>query len=124
MTKWKVGDWAVFDRDIVQIKKIDDGEWFEVSDGSFNTFGRLEDRLRPLTLSNKRIAETFDYYYKEIDKIKGSGGFNFPDISRYFSQLMLDAIDVASKEPFEKVQEFVREAGKYNPEIHGISLFR
>ena len=52
---WKVGDWAVFDLGIVQIKEIRENGSASVSDGLIETSGMLLDRLRPLTLRNKRI---------------------------------------------------------------------
>lgn len=123
---WKVGDWAVFDRDIVQIKEIREGGGTSVSEGSFETSGMLLDRLRPLTLRNKRTAEWFDYYYRDLNKINGHAGFNFPDISRYFSNQALRAMDGAEddKAPFDEVMEFVRQARDYVPVIQGVQLFR
>jgi hypothetical protein len=123
---WKVGDWAVFDRDIVQIKEIRETGGCEVSEGTFSTFGMLIDRLRPLTLRNKRTIEYFDYYYRQLSKLRGERGFNYPDISRHFSQLALNAMDGDEKDdaPFEAAREFVRRARDYEPMIDGIHLFR
>lgn len=123
---WKVGDWAVFERGIVQIKEIREGGGCEVSDGSFSTFGRLMDRLRPLTLRNKRTVEWFAYYYRELNKISGERGFNYPDISRYFSNQALRAMDGDEKDraPFDEVLKFIRQAREHTSIIHGVSLFR
>lgn len=124
MAEWKVGDWVVFDLSIGQIKRMDDYQ--EFSDGSFNTSGRLADRFRPLTLRNKRTVEYFDYYYNELRKIDGEAGFNYPDISQYFAQLALDAMDGAEddKAPYDKAQAFVKDARDYKPNIQGVGLFR
>lgn len=122
---YNVGDWVVFDLSIGQIKRMDDYQ--EFSDGTFCTSGaRLADRFRPLTLRNKRTVEYFDYYYNELRNIAGEGGFNYPGISQYFAQLALDAMDGKEddKTPYDKVQEFVRDARDYKPVIQGISLFR
>lgn len=123
---WKIGDWAVFERSVVQIKKLEEGGFATVSDSFFETSGKFADRLRPLTLKNKRIAETFETYYKRLDDINGNAGFNYPDISRYFSQLALSAIDGDEKDqsPYEKAQEFVHDARAYTAVIQGIPLFR
>ena len=123
---WKEGDWAINGRDIVQIKKIDDEGWMDVSDGSFATYGRLGDRLRPLTLRNKRLAEYFEYYYKELRNIRGEGGFNYPDINRYFNELTLSAIDDEKnvQEYCNKASNFVEEAKNYKPVIDNVHLFR
>lgn len=123
---WKVGDWAVFDRDIVQIKEIREGGGCSVSEGQFETSGMLLDRLRPLTLRNKRTVEWFDWHYNELRKLRGEAGFNYPDISRYFSNQALRAMDGSEddKTPFEEVQDFLRQAKDYTPEIHGVRLFR
>ena len=126
MTKsdWKVGDWAVFDRGIVQITEIRDNDNCEVSTGTINTYGRLLDRLRPLTMNNKVIAETFAWYYRELYKIKGNRGFNFPDISNRFNDLALMAMDGEFESAREGVVEFVQLAKEYTPVIQGIQLFR
>jgi hypothetical protein len=87
----------------------------------------LLDRLRPLTLRNKHIAEWFAWHYKELSKIRGERGFNYPDISRHFSNLAERAIDSPpeeDKEPFNQALEFVRMARDYVPEIQGVNLFR
>jgi hypothetical protein len=123
---WKVGDWAVFDRNIVQIKEIRESGAVDVSDGSFETCGRLLERLRPLTLRNKRTIEWFDHYYRLLNSINGNGGFNFPDISRHFNNLILRAIDGPEddKAPFDEASDFVRQARDYTPVIQGVNLFR
>lgn len=124
--EWKVGDWAVFEREIIQIKEIREGGGCEVSDGSFSTFGMLLDRLRPLTLRNKRIGEWFDWHYRELNKIRGERGFNYPDINRHFNDLCLQAIDGPDEDkvPFERAQEFIREARDHTPVINNVHLFR
>ena len=125
-TEWKAGDWAVFDLKIVQIKEICENGCCEVSDGMFATSGHLLDRLRPLTLRNKAVTEYFDYWYEELRKINGNAGFNYPDISRHFSQLALNAIDGDPKDAsnHDLATAFVREASRYTPFIQGVGLFR
>jgi len=123
---WKVGDWAVFDREIVQIKEIRDEGGCTVSDGTCGTSGMLLDRLRPLTLRNKSTIEYFAYYYRQLSTIDGEGGFNFPDISRHFSSLALRAMDgpEEDKAPYAEAQDFFKMAREYVPVIQGVSLFR
>jgi len=122
--EWKAGDWAVFDLEIVQIKQVE--PFVEVSDASISTSGNLLGRLRPLTLRNKATVETFKWYYRELRKIRGERGFNYPDINRFFCDLSLDAIDGPEddKTPFDKAQTFLREAQDYKPTIQGVNLFR
>lgn len=124
--QWKVGDWAVFDRDIVQIKEIREGNSCSVSEGMFETSGMLLDRLRPLTLRNKRAVEYFDHYYKKLSEIRGERGFNYPDISSHFSSLALQAMDGDEKDtaPFDAAQDFFKQARDYTPVIQGVALFR
>lgn len=121
---WKVGDWCIFDLNIVQIKRLDD--WCEVSDGLFNTSGNLRDRLRELTLRNKSLIENFEYYYSELRKINGSQGFNYPRIANHFHDLSLKAIDEVGQERvyIDQAGEFVNQAREYKREIQGIQLFR
>lgn len=123
---WNVGDWAVFERDIVQIKEIREGGGCSVSEGSSETSGMLLDQLRPLTLRNKRTIEWFAYYYRRLRDINGERGFNYPDISRHFNKLVLRAIDGAEddKAPFDEATEFVSKARDYAPVIQGVPLFR
>lgn len=123
---FKVGDWAVYERRIVQIKRLDKDGIAEVSDGSFASSGMLLNQLRPLTLRNKRIGEWFEHYYEYIRQIDGSAGFNFPDINRYFAQLALQAIDAndeGSKAFFDLASQFVRDAKEYKTPIQGVNLF-
>ena len=122
---WKVGDWAIYDLNIVQIKEIREGGMMTVSDGSFETSGDLMSRLRPLTLRNKKTIEWFDYHYDALRAIRGSGGFNFPDINRYFCDLSRAAIDDEdSTQIYGKASDFVGRARDYLPVIDGIHLFR
>jgi hypothetical protein len=122
---WKVGDWAIFDLNIVQITEIRESGSCSVSDGSFETSGRLLGRLRPLTLHGKRAMEWFEYYYRELRKLRGESGFNYPDISQHFADLCLQAIDDENdKSPFDKGQEFFQKARDLTPLIQGIQLFR
>lgn len=127
--EFKVGDWVTFEMKVGQIKELRGDGYAEFSDGMFATSGRLVDRFRPLTLRGKRIVETFDHYYNQLRRLDGEAGFNYPDISRYFSQLTLDAIDAdkneeAEKATYEKAQQFVQAARDYNPTIDGVRLFR
>lgn len=123
---WKVGDWCVFDRDIVQIKEIRETGGCSVSEGSCETSGRLLDRLRPLTLRNKRTIEWFDYYYRLLHKINGERGFNYPGIHTHFNVLALRAMDGPEddKAPYDEATEFVKQAQKYSAVIQGVPLFR
>lgn len=125
LPKWKVGDWVVLDMDIGQITEIRDDGGETVSTGWITTSGMLQDRFRPLTLRNKRIVEHFHHYYMKLHEIDGEAGFNYPDISRHFTKLALQAIDNEDdKEPYEQAPKFVNEAKEYKTEIQGVYLFR
>jgi hypothetical protein len=122
---WEVGDWVVFDLRVGQIKELREDGGASFSDGFFETSGRLTYRFRPLTLKNKNIVETFDTFYHRLREIDGNSGFNYPDISRYFSQLALEAIDADDGASFyKKAQEFIRGARDYKPIIDNVKLFR
>ena len=109
---WQVGDWCIFDLHIVQIQKLDgvNGTWDQVDDGTTTTLGRLQDRFRQLTLKNKSIMESFQYYHKQLENIPGNQGFNYPRISTYFEELSRKAIDGEPEEAFEEARTFLREA--------------
>ena len=121
---WQVGDWCIFNLRIVQILKLENGDdtWDEVSDGSIRSYGKLRDRFRQLTLQNKSIIESFQYYYDELRKFPGSRGFNYPSISKHFEELALRAID-GDREAHDAIRVFVNAARQYQPVIQGISLF-
>jgi hypothetical protein len=122
-TNWKVGDWAILDMDIVQIKKLD--EWVEVTTGIISTSGHLLDRLRPFNLRNKVTAESFEYLYRQLKTIRGERGFNYPDISRYFADLCCEAMDGEEDDTsaMDAASDFVRRARDYQPVIDGVDLF-
>lgn len=123
----KSGDWVVFDLRVGQIKTLREGGCTSFSDGFCETSGMIADRCRPLTIRNKAIMESFDTYYRRLREIDGEAGFNYPDISQYFSQLALDAIDTDGdgvKVSYDKAQTFVHEARDYKPVIDGVRLFR
>jgi hypothetical protein len=123
---WQVGDWCIFDLHIVQILELrdEDGTWDQVSDGSFTTSGKLQDRFRQLTLANKAIMESFRYYYEQLKNIPGNQGFNYPRISTYFEELSRKAIDGEPEEAFTEARTFLNEAAEHKPLIQGINLFR
>lgn len=121
---WKVDDWCLHDYKIKQIKRMGNGgHVVEVSDGSFNMGAGgdgFDDRIFPLTLKGKVIAGSFDYYYRSIQDSEKGMNLNWPDIHRYFEtswcrcMLCLQIEDekereIAIKEEFEKIKEFVKE---------------
>ena len=126
--EWKVGDWVTFDMGIGQITELRDEGAASFSDGSFETSGMLAERFRPLTLRNKNIVEGFHAWYMNLRDIDGHAGFNYPDISSYFSYLALCAMDTVDNEHakvfYDRAQDFVRAAKSYTPEIDGVKLFR
>lgn len=126
--QWNVGDWVVLDMDVGQIKTSYADDCFSFSDGWSETSGsRIHERFRPLTLRSKRIVEHFKHLYKRLDEIDGSRGFNYPDISAYFSSLALSAIDVADDDAsqfYDAAIEFLAGAREYKPVIQGVRLFR
>src|SRR5262245_39593217 len=106
---FKEGDWVVLDLKIGQIKRLDEEEGTAcVSDGFAENSGRVLDRLRPLTLRNKRIADTFQIYYNRLHEINGYSGFNWSEIYSYFAELARHSIDnVGSNEADKKVMNFL-----------------
>lgn len=99
----QVGDWMIFDLAVSQIKELrhDDG-YAVVADAFTQTSGKIATRLRSLTLKSLRCAQLFESQYRRLKEIDGAAGFNYPDISEYFSALCLDTIDSAAADPFDK----------------------
>ena len=122
-SNWKVGDWAILDMEIVQIKELE--KYTEVTTGIISTSGNLLGRLRPLNLRNKVTAESFDYLYRQLKTIRGERGFNYPDIHRYFADLCRRAMDGKEDDTtaMDAANDFVRQARDYKPVIDGIHLF-
>lgn len=129
---FKVGDWAIHRMGIGQIVRVDEkGNVREFTDGSFSTSSsRLN--VRPLTLRNKRMAETFKYYEDEIRKMPGENALNWPDISAYLAGLCLEAMDTSQPEgelndAVKRGQDFVnavRDQLRQVDEVDGIRLFK
>lgn len=124
--EWKAGDWCIYEMKIVHINKIE--PYVEYTDGVIcGSGGRLKEDFRPLTVRNKQIIESMDYYYDLLGEQDGSAGFNFPDIHRYFAQISRDAIDgddEAIKTAIKKAQDFFSAARDYEKVIDGVRLFR
>lgn len=123
--KIKKGDWVIYDREIVHIMETE--PHLEYSTGIIRGSNAWRDGMRPLTLQNKVIAQSMEHYYDKLRELDGSASFNFPDISRYFSSLALEAIDGDAADcsaAYKKAQEFVQAAHGYQKVIDGVRLFR
>lgn len=121
----KKGDWAIYDREIVQIMETE--PYLEYSTGVIRGGNACRENMRPLTLQNKVIASSMEYYYNSLRSLDGEAGFNYPDINRYFTALTIEAIDGTEAEvkaAYDKAQKFVREARDYKRVIDGVRLFR
>lgn len=137
--KYKVGDWVIHNYEIKQIMDIHpNGNVHELSTGTMRVSSMdLTDDIRPLTLQAKVLSESFQFYYKKLNELKGSSALNWPDINRYFSKLCLQAIDEGLSGKKYKEGELnsnlkealdfynkVREKIDGYSEINGIALFR
>jgi len=132
----KVGDWVIQDYAIKQIRKIEENGSTEVSDGAFSTSGySILKSCRPLNLRNKRYAESIQYQYDELKKVKGSNALNWPDINRYFSDLCLKAIDDTKTDYKEgETNQYLKEAREFTNktidrlsgigDVNGVRIFR
>src|SRR5271157_412616 len=93
---FKVGDWVINGYDIVQIMKIDNDGVKSVSDGSFRKSG-WNLQCFPLTLANKRAAETADYYMRNLHKDRGNQMLNFPQLARTFEDFAAEIYNTAEE---------------------------
>lgn len=125
MIDLKNGDWVVCDQRIGQLSRVD-GKFAELADGLFCLSGSIINDCRPLTVRNKRITESMEYQYQQLNNIDGSRGFNFPDINNYFWQLALNAIDDQENEKkyHDLSADFIKDARDYKAVIQGVNLFR
>ena len=136
MAKFSVGDWALFEHNIVQIKKTKDNRVTSVSDGSIETGGwDLSDCLFPLTIEGKSCADWFHYHYIELHREEGSNKLNWPDLSRKIVDLWADTMLVLGDEEktrasYDKASEFFREVKTKLADVRrltttdGLKLFR
>lgn len=125
--EFKIGDWVIYDRKINQVRKSSYSDNLELTDGHICTSCGTWENARPLTIRNKAIADTFEIYYERLRKMDGSGGFNFPDINRYFTNLCIEAMDANDADTealFKRANEFTRQARDYTKVIDGVRLFR
>lgn len=105
----KVGDWVIFSYEIVQVTKVEEGKVREISNGTSTVSGN-ELTVRPLDLRSKGYAESFQYFYRELNKIQGSRALNWPRIHGYFSDLCVKAIDDEKREFAEgELNQFIKE---------------
>lgn len=136
MARFSEGEWALFDHEVVQIKKTEAGRVRSVSTGSFETSSYdLSDRLFPLTLAGKGCADWFDYYYHDLHREDGSGKLNWPDLARHITLLWAHAMVVlgdeeATRLAYDKAQKFFLEVKDKLRDLRrvestvGIKLFR
>src|ERR1035437_10935672 len=129
---YKVGDWVIHRLDIGQVIKLNaDGTVREFSDGAFSSSSN-DLNVRPLTLRNKRMAEVFKYYEKEIRSLPVEKALNWPDIHGHLVGLAYQAMDTTQRDGETNAavlrgQEFVqkvRDQLRNVDEVDGIRLFR
>lgn len=121
----KKGDWCIYGLDIVQI--VETEPYIEYSTGIIRGGNATRAHIRPLTLQSKVIVEGMEHYYEMLRDMDGNAGFNFPDISSYFAELALEAIDgdtEAAQSAWKKAQDFISAAKDYEKVIAGVRLFR
>jgi len=103
------GDWALLGDKPVQIKTKKDNGSYSVSTGTIETSGRLGDRLYPMTLQNKSVADSAAYTKSEMHNLCRS--INWPDLASWFEQGLADAADDKDKQKefLDKLREVYRE---------------
>lgn len=134
--EWKQGDWCLCEHKLQQIKEVaDDGRVTGVSDGQFRMGSwDLRDRCFPLTLRNKNISDSFQYYHDKLHKETHHLNLNFPEFHRYTVDQWQKAINETDD---DKCQQIIRSFGDWIDavintttnsleaiEVGGISLFR
>ncbi len=103
------GDWVLLGDKPVQIKEKRDNGSYSVSTGQIQTSGRLGDRLYPMTLQNKSVADSAAYIKGEMHTLCRS--INWPDLASWFEQGLADAADDQDKQNvfLDKLREVHRE---------------
>lgn len=111
-SKWKLGDWCICDMQIKQIVAIDKEklEPYTVSNGYINSgICFWKERLFPLTLRNKNIAEYFNKLYEELRKYKN---LNLSILRQYFECKSIECMKGTQKDDqkrFSEIEVFQKE---------------
>lgn len=113
--KWNVGDWGFFERKLVQVTEVTDGEVLCVRDGYFCIGGNLNGEIFPLSLKGKVISEEIQAEYKRIYNAQGSMNLNIPDINRWFNSVWVTCMENLDDDKYieqqkEAINKFVAEA--------------
>jgi len=113
---FKEGDWIIHNREIAQVVHVDGERITELTSGMFSTSGHDLD-CRPLTPTNKVIMEGINYYFDKMDKLPGSRTLNWPDINRYFEELIINAIDDIHSGSAKNAEKQYTQAGRFYNEV-------
>jgi len=135
---WKVGDWCLFEFTLHTIKEMEGNKITSVSDGNFQTGGcDLSDRVFPLTIRNKRISDTFEYYSGKFHEIHHVT-LNFPDIHNYLVEKWCKAMNSKEDDTVAdgEIASIINRVGRFydefiekircleTMEVDGVRLFR
>lgn len=113
--KYKEGDWVYYDFKLCQIKEIEDGIYYRVTDGFFQTSGSaLSDSFFPLDLRIKSISDEFKYHSDLFHKLSFNA-LNHPDINRKLVSMWIEACN--NKDDNEKIGEIYDKLHKFYDDV-------
>lgn len=130
--KWKVGDFAFTNYELVEIIEMDGDDVDDitsVSTGVIRTSGYMNNVTFPLTLRIKNISDSVAYYSKELHAIKRN--LNHPDLHRELVKRWVEMCeekdDTKVKDKMTSLQAFIdkiKEAATENVYVEGVRIFR
>ena len=111
---FEVGEWAMLGYQPVQIKENRGGGSYVVSTGTIETSGQLGDRLYPMSLQNKGVADSVSHYRREMGDLCRS--VNWPEIASFMEFEAAAASD--NKEKQEALLETLRKMNRQLQDLH------
>ena len=107
---FNIGDWFFDDLGNLVLMKEKKNGICEYSTGFFLITSSDEFNAYPLTLNNKMIAESIQFYYKKLCDLGKITPFARAKLSDYMHELMNLSVDNAPDEDFSKIYD---EIGKW-----------
>lgn len=112
--KLNVGDWVFFEHELMIVEEVtDSGAGSCTLSSGTHSVGchNAGERCRPLTKTQKQIADGYHAVRMELHRVDGSHHINFPDVCRWIEHEWLSASedgrdDKSIRDHFNRLYEF------------------